>query len=217
MSGLQKRTLKLKPGSSGSNCEQVRHQTRTCKKRNFFFLFFFKNNLTNFNWIWLACRYSKGTWTECTEGERTRQDTLKSHQASNSECEAVRVVRRKCKSSKDPLLIIFLIIFSIFLIAFIHKLTFDTVSVSFFSSSDNNCKYAKADWGPCENGFKSKTFTLESGSGSECEATKVIKRACSHEKKNKNGVRRANRRQKNKKNRLENKKQSSNESVDEED
>jgi hypothetical protein len=78
--GLQRRELKLKAnsrsgGSSSSECEPVRYITRPCKK---------------------SCRYNKGEWSECVNGERSRTDTIKPQ--STAGCEQSRVITKKCKS-----------------------------------------------------------------------------------------------------------------------
>ncbi|KAI1301526.1 hypothetical protein HDE_02957 [Halotydeus destructor] len=73
--GLQRRALRLKPAArSEAQCEEVKFITRPCKK---------------------VCKYHKGTWTECLNGERSRIDQLKN---GGSGCEDKRTIARKCKS-----------------------------------------------------------------------------------------------------------------------
>ena len=43
----------------------------------------------------VACRYAKGTWSECENGVRTRKDVLRAQAAG---CDAERTVSRKCKT-----------------------------------------------------------------------------------------------------------------------
>jgi hypothetical protein len=72
--GLQRRALKLKSKQGSLQCEAVKYITRPCKK---------------------ACKYLKGTWTDCVDGARSRVDQLRN---VGSGCEATRPVTRKCKS-----------------------------------------------------------------------------------------------------------------------
>ena len=47
----------------------------------------------------LACRYEKGTWSECATGQMSRADKLKT--TSDPSCEATRVIKKNCKSGKS--------------------------------------------------------------------------------------------------------------------
>ncbi|KPU77747.1 uncharacterized protein Dana_GF25045, isoform B [Drosophila ananassae] len=48
-----------------------------------------------------GCRYDKGTWSPCNNGQMTREDKLQTEvsggQASDQNCDAVRKVNKKCK------------------------------------------------------------------------------------------------------------------------
>jgi len=75
--GLQRRALKLKATkSSNVQCESLKYITRPCKK---------------------VCKYFKGQWSACTDGERSRTDLLRPNQSQG--CDEKRVVPRKCKSA----------------------------------------------------------------------------------------------------------------------
>ncbi|RWS03151.1 uncharacterized protein B4U79_05770, partial [Dinothrombium tinctorium] len=43
------------------------------------------------------CRYTKGEWSECRNGNKTRNDTLKLNGGSNFGCEPWRITTKKCK------------------------------------------------------------------------------------------------------------------------
>jgi hypothetical protein len=45
----------------------------------------------------LDCRYSKGIWSECNNGLKSRLDSLKSDPSSTFGCEATRNVTKTCK------------------------------------------------------------------------------------------------------------------------
>lgn len=46
-----------------------------------------------------ACRYEKGSWSECATGQMTRADKLKA--SSDPSCEATRVIKKNCKPGKS--------------------------------------------------------------------------------------------------------------------
>jgi len=73
--GQQKRVLKLKTSRSMSTeCEAEKYIERPCKKN---------------------CRYSKGVWTDCINGSKTRIDTIKVGPSAG--CEPTRNVTKTCK------------------------------------------------------------------------------------------------------------------------
>lgn len=45
-----------------------------------------------------ACRYEKGAWSECTNGQTSRTDKLKT--TSDPSCQATREVNKNCNPSK---------------------------------------------------------------------------------------------------------------------
>lgn len=52
-----------------------------------------------------GCRYDRGTWSECLNGEQTRMDTLKAAGTGMSSppastCEQNRPVKKSCKAKK---------------------------------------------------------------------------------------------------------------------
>lgn len=50
--------------------------------------------------LFTACRYDKGTWSECGQsGEMSRTDKLKV--TSDSSCQATRTINKKCNKSKQ--------------------------------------------------------------------------------------------------------------------
>lgn len=49
----------------------------------------------------LACRYNKGVWSDCVDGEKTRVDTLKQAGSSSGECEPTRTTKKRCKSPSN--------------------------------------------------------------------------------------------------------------------
>ncbi|SPP86925.1 Hypothetical predicted protein [Drosophila guanche] len=53
------------------------------------------------NWLSYntACRYEKGSWSECATGQMTRADKLKA--SSDPSCEATRVIKKNCKPGKS--------------------------------------------------------------------------------------------------------------------
>lgn len=46
-----------------------------------------------------ACRYEKGAWTECTSGQMSRSDRLKT--ASDPTCQQTRDVTKNCNQGKS--------------------------------------------------------------------------------------------------------------------
>lgn len=47
-----------------------------------------------------ACRYDKGTWSECDKsGDMTRTDKLKA--SSDGSCQQTRTINKKCNKSKQ--------------------------------------------------------------------------------------------------------------------
>lgn len=46
-----------------------------------------------------ACRYEKGTWSECITGQMSRTDKLKS--SSDPTCQSTRVVNKNCNPGKS--------------------------------------------------------------------------------------------------------------------
>lgn len=49
-------------------------------------------------YILLACRYEKGSWSECTAGQMQRSDKLKT--TSDASCQATREVNKNCNAGK---------------------------------------------------------------------------------------------------------------------
>jgi len=77
--GQQKRVLKLKTSRSvPTHCEPEKFIQRPCKKH---------------------CRYSKGIWSECINGLKSRLDSLKTDPSSTFGCEATRNVTKTCKEA----------------------------------------------------------------------------------------------------------------------
>jgi len=75
--GQQKRVLKLKASRSVStHCEPEKFIQRPCKKN---------------------CRYSKGIWSECTNGSKHRIDGLKGGITSTVGCEPTRNITKTCR------------------------------------------------------------------------------------------------------------------------
>ncbi|XP_036337170.1 uncharacterized protein LOC118747276 [Rhagoletis pomonella] len=82
---MRTRILTLKKGEA--NCLANRTMQKKCKK---------------------PCRYEKGAWSECVNGQMTRQDILKSTAAANpaggtdtaaeSSCEPMRNINKKCNA-----------------------------------------------------------------------------------------------------------------------
>lgn len=73
-------TLKKKPGDAAAtaqaNCEPTKTIQKKCKK---------------------ACRYEKGTWSQCNaQNEMVRTDTIK--EKSDPSCEQKRLSTKKCKT-----------------------------------------------------------------------------------------------------------------------
>lgn len=46
-----------------------------------------------------ACRYEKGAWSECTTGQMTRSDKLKT--TTDTTCQTTRVVTKNCNQGKN--------------------------------------------------------------------------------------------------------------------
>lgn len=51
------------------------------------------------SFIGSACRYEKGTWSECASGQMSRTDKLKS--SAEQTCQSTRVVNKNCNSGKS--------------------------------------------------------------------------------------------------------------------
>lgn len=58
-----------------------------------------KINLNFICFFFTACRYEKGSWSDCVTGQMTRADKLKP--TSDPSCEATRIIKKNCKPGKS--------------------------------------------------------------------------------------------------------------------
>lgn len=72
----------------------------TCRKKNVLYLYtsILIQNKLNILFFFSACRYDKGTWSECVTGQMQRSDKLKS--TSDPACQATREVNKNCNAGK---------------------------------------------------------------------------------------------------------------------
>ncbi|XP_015782571.1 uncharacterized protein LOC107360426 isoform X1 [Tetranychus urticae] len=131
------------------------------------------------------CKYMKGTWSACSNGIRSREDTLRvSHSVSN--CNNTRTIHKKCKNvcryNKGP--------WSDCVNG--EKSRTDTLKIPTPGCEATRpatkkcrpaCRYSKGEWTPCENGEKKRTLTRLEGDGPDCPATKAVSKQCSPQAK----------------------------------
>lgn len=84
------------PGRPPSSARRV---TRTPIS---FIIFIANGRFLFFPFLPTGCRYTKGTWTDCVNGEKTRVDTLKqTATVVPGECEPTRTTKKRCKQPSN--------------------------------------------------------------------------------------------------------------------